>query len=211
MKMSLKSSIITTKNENTGHYRDAKTGPHSKDAKNAGGGILYTSRTFIIFLIPLIILGLGLWFVASLDVNSGDVQVAGALIRSTEVEMSVNDCYLTETDGTRKLVVEMEGKNTGFSNINLNPGKFQLVLAKSENPVQSQRIVYNPMRYTSTCEDAPASVSSIPPDAVRSVTLVFWGENLPRGDEWEDHLLSLEYLDPSTSLMVSKLINPSEE
>ncbi len=172
---------------------------------------MFTSRTFIIFLIPLIILGLGLWFVASLDTDSGNVQVAGALVGSTDVELSVNNCYLTEADGTRKLVVEMEGKNAGSLNVSLNPGKFQLVLGKSENPMHAKRVVYNPIRYTSVCEDAPASVSSIPPDAIRSVTLVFWGENLPRGDEWEDHLLSLEYYDPSTSLMVSKLINPSEE
>ena len=172
---------------------------------------MFTSRTFIIFLIPIIILGLGLWFMASLDVDSSNVQVAGALVGSAEVELSVNDCYLTEADGMRKLIVEMEGKNAGSSNVSLNPAKFQLVLGESENPVHAKRIVYNPMRYTSACEEAPASVSSIPPDAVRSVTLVFWGENLPRGDEWEDHLLSLEYYDPTTSLMMSKLINPSEE
>lgn len=172
---------------------------------------MFTSRTFVIFLIPLIILGLGLWFVASLDVDSSNVQVAGALIGSSQMELSVNECYLTEADGTRKLVVEMEGRNDGASDVHLNPGKFQLVLSKSENPANAQCIVYNPIRYSSACEAAPASASNIPPDAVRSVTLVFWGENLPSGDEWEDHLLSLEYYDPTTSMMVSKLINPSEE
>lgn len=143
--------------------------------------------------------------------DNSSVRVAGALIGTAEVEISVNDCYLTEANGTRKLVVEMEGRNVCTTNVNLNPSKFQLVLSDSENPTGSRRSVFNPMRYTSVCEDAPASLAAIPPDAVRSVTLVFWGESLPSGDEWEDFLLSLEYYDPTTPLMISKLLNPSEE
>ena len=172
---------------------------------------MFTSKTFIIFLIPLVIIGLAILYVTSLDTDSGDVRVAGALIGPEEFELYVNDCYLAETDGTRNLVVEMEGRNFSASEVSLNPGKFQLVLSMSENPTGTRTRVYNLMRYTSVCEDAPASESKIPPDAVRSVTLVFWGENLPRGDEWDDYFLSLEYYDPIGSLMASKLLNPTEE
>jgi hypothetical protein len=67
------------------------------------------------------------------------------------------------------------------------------------------------MSHTSTCEEAPDSVSRIPPNAVRSLTMAFYGETLPRGDEWDDYLLSLEYYDPAASIMLSRLLNPTEE
>ena len=174
---------------------------------------MITSRTFIIFLIPLIILGMFVWLVATVDIDRGDVRVAGALVGPAGVELSVNSSYLAEIDGVRKLFVEMEGRNTSSTNVNLNPKEFQLVLVGNEDPTGSatRQIVYNPMRYTSTCEQALASVSAIPPEAVRSITLVFWGETLPQGDEWGDYHLSLEYYDAKTHFMISKLISPSEE
>jgi hypothetical protein len=168
-------------------------------------------KLFYTFVIPIVLIGLLILFVATLDVESSDVRVAGALIGPEEFEMYVNDCYFAEIESTRQLFIEMEGRNFSASEVNLNPGKFQLVLSKSNNPAGTLTMVYNPMRYTSICEDAPASESMIPPDSVRSVTLVFYGETLPSGDEWDDYLLSLEYYDPSASLMMSKLINPSEE
>lgn len=173
---------------------------------------MFTSRTFIIFLIPLVIFGLFLWFAATLDIDSGDVRVGGALVGPVDMELSVTSSRLEENNGARKLIVEMEGKNSSAVNLDLNPKDFQLVLVSNENSAGSARqSIYNPMHYTSICEEAPASVSSIPPDAVRSMTLIFWGENLPRGDEWEDYHLSLEYYDTSNQIMISKLINPTEE
>ena len=174
---------------------------------------MFTSRTFIVFLIPIAILALFVWFATTLEVNRSDVQVAGALVSSVDVEVSVNSSRLTSESGTRKLIVEMDGRNESSKNVNLNPKNFQLVLMPNDNPTGTgvpQR-VYIPMRYTSTCEEAPASLSFIPSGAVRSVTLVFYGETLPSGDAWEDYHLSLEYYDPITPLMLSNLLNPTEE
>jgi hypothetical protein len=176
-------------------------------------GFLFSSKTLIAFLIPLALLGLLLWFIASMEVNRSDVRVAGALVGSAQMDFAVTSSYLSESNGARKLYVEMEGRNTSSTTVNLNPNEFQLVLASNENPngQAARNSIFNPMRYTSTCEQALASVSSIPPDAVRSITLVFWGENLPYGDEWEDYHLSLEYYDSTSQFMISKLINPTEE
>jgi hypothetical protein len=174
---------------------------------------LFTSRAFIIFLIPLVIFGLFLWFAATLDIDNSSVRVGGALISPEDMDLSVTSTRMEESNGARRLVVEMEGKNTSQVNLNLNPKSFQLVLASNEAPAGStgRQSVYNPMHYASTCEQAPNSASSIPPNAVRSMTLIFWGENLPRGDEWGDYHLSLEYYDASNQIMISRLINPTEE
>jgi len=180
--------------------------------QRAGGGILFTSKTFIIFLIPVAILGLFIWFVASTEINRGNVQVAGTLVSSADVEVSVNSSRITSEDGTRKLIVEMDSRNDSSTNVNLNPKNFQLILVPSENPTGgAQQRVFIPMRYASTCEEAPTSVSSIPVGAVRSVTLVFYGETLPSGDDWDGYHLSLEYYDPTTPLMLSNLLSPTEE
>ncbi len=174
---------------------------------------MLTRKMFFTFIIPIVLLGLFILYLAAADIDSGDVRVAGALLSPADVELSVNSSYLTSESGTRKLVVEMEGKNVGSVDVNLNPKNFQLVLASSRNPADSvaPRSVYNPVSHTSTCEEAPDSVSRIPPNAVRSLTVVFYGETLPSGDEWGGYLLSLEYYDPAASIMLSKLLNPTEE
>jgi len=174
---------------------------------------LFTSKTFIIFLIPLVILGMFIWFLATTDIDRDNVRVAGALVSNSDVELSVTSCSLIESEGARKLAVEMEGRNVGSVDVNLNPSNFKLVLAKSEiaGGLDSPHSIYNPMNYTSTCEMALDSVSRIPPGAVRSVRLVFWGETMPSGGEWDEHVLSLEYYDERATLMVSKLLKPSEE
>lgn len=174
---------------------------------------MFTSRTFIIFLIPIAIIGLFAWFATTLEVNRSDVQVAGALVSSVDVVVSVNSSRLVSESGTRKLIVEMDSRNDSPTSVNLNPKNFQLILIPNENPTGAGAAerVFIPMRYTSTCEEAPASISTIPVGAVRSVTLVFYGEALPSGDEWGDYHLSLEYYDPVTPLMLSNLISPTEE
>ncbi|MBN2028098.1 MAG: hypothetical protein JW854_15220 [Actinobacteria bacterium] len=174
---------------------------------------MLTSRTFIIFLIPVAILGLFIWFATTLEVDRSNVQVAGTLVSSIDVEVSVNSSRLTSESGTRKLIVEMDSQNDSSTCVNLNPNKFHLVLVPNENPTGSGAAeqVFIPMRYTSSCEEAPASLSAIPVGAVRSVTLVFYGEALPSGEEWDDYHLSLEYYDPSTPLMLSNLLSPTEE
>ena len=174
---------------------------------------MFTSKTFIIFLIPLALFGMFIWFVATTNIDRDDVRVGGALVSQADVELSVTSCSMIESEGARKLVVEMEGRNEGSVDINLNPKYFKLVLMNNEtlDGLAAPKSVFNPMRYTSTCEKALNSVSRIPPDAVRSVTLVFWGETMPSGDEWDEHLLSLEYYDEGAGLMVSRLLNPAEE
>ena len=174
---------------------------------------MFTSRTLIALIIPLVLIGLFFWFLATVDINRNDVRVAGALVGPVEMDLTVTSSYLDDSSGARKLYVEMEGRNNSPQNISLNPAEFQLVLASNEDPYGStgRHSVFNPMRYTSTCEQAPGSVSSVPPDAIRNVTLVFWGETLRSGEEWDDYYLSLEYYDIGTQLVVSKLIRPAEE
>jgi hypothetical protein len=161
-------------------------------------------------LIILIILGLGIWANASIDVDPSNVQVAGAVIGSTDVEFSVADFYMIEEESGRHLVVELEAKNDSGSDVDLDPNEFKLVLVKSENPTltDGSKSVLKPRRFTSTCEEAAASVSTIPPGSVRFISLTFYGGTLPQGDEWDDHYLSLEYYDPFTPIMLSKTLNP---
>jgi hypothetical protein len=172
-----------------------------------------TSKAFIIFLIPLIILGFGIWFMLSVEVDPGNVRVAGALVGNTDMELTVTSCSISQDTGSRKLVVELDGKNEGSYEANLNPKYFKLILADRQNltATPSKHSVFNPMQYSSICEDAPMSISRIPPDGVRSLTLVFWGETLPSGGEWDDFMLSLEYYDASAHIMLSKLLSPTEQ
>ncbi len=174
---------------------------------------MFTSRTFVVFLIPIIILGLAIWFVATADIDRGDVEVAGALVGRAEMELSVTSSYLAERGGARRLAVEIKCRNVGSYEAHMHPKNFKLVLAKSDDPAGSvsPRSVFNPMQYTSTSAETPNSVSLIRPGTSRSIALVFYGETMPRGDEWEDHLLSLEYYDEAAPLMLSKLLNPTEE
>lgn len=173
---------------------------------------MFTSRTFVYFLIPLVIVGLFLWWLATTEIDRNDVNVAGTLVSPVKVELSINSSYITDETGTRKFVVEMEGKNVCSVDAYLNPSKFQLLLIENVNPTASvsPKRVFNPMNYTTNCEEAPASLSHIPAGAIRSVTLVFYGETLPSGEGWDDFHLSLEYYDPATPLMLSTLLNPVE-
>jgi hypothetical protein len=161
-------------------------------------------------LIILIILGLGIWVNASIDADPSNVQVAGAVIGASEVDFVVSDCYMTEEESGRHLVVEFEAQNGGDSDVDLDPGEFKLVLVKSENPTLTagSKSIFKPRHYTSTCEEAAGSVSRIPPGSARSISLYYYGGNLPEGDEWNEHYLSLEYYDPFTPIMLSKTLNP---
>lgn len=174
---------------------------------------MFSSRLFLGLLIPLIILGFGIWFAASADIDPGSVRVAGALVSAADVELSVKNAYITEGEGVRKLVVELDARNVSGIAVNLNPGKFELVLSKRASSADSTlpRGIFQPMSYSSTCDQAPNSMTVTPPNAVRSLTLRFWGATLPRGDEWKDYYLSLEYYDPATPLMISKPVNPEEK
>ncbi len=193
--------------------KGCKNKPTLHGYKEREVGFLFTSRTFIIFLIPLVIVGMFLWFLATTEIDRSNVEVGGVLVSPVEVELSINSSRITHESGTRKLIVEMEGKNVCSVDAYLNPNNFQLLLVENVNPTASlpPRRVYNPMNYTTDCDEAPASLSRIPAGAVRSVTLVFYAETLPRGEDWDDFHLSLEYYDPTTPLMLSTLLNPAEE
>jgi hypothetical protein len=161
-------------------------------------------------VIILVILGLGMWVNASTDVNPSSVQVAGAVISSTEIDLVVASCYIEEEDSGKLLVVELEAKNTGGSQVDLNPYEFKLILVRSDTPTlpATTKSTFMPMHLTSTCEEAAASFCSIPPDSVRFISLHYYGGTLPQGDEWNDHYLSLEYYDPATPIILSKTLNP---
>lgn len=171
---------------------------------------MFSSRLLVGLLIILVILGFGLWFNATRDIDTSSVQVAGAVISSPEVDLSVANCYITEEESGRHLMVELEAKNGSSYDVELDPYEFQLILVRSENPTiaAGPKSVFKPRRFTSTCEEAAASLSRIPPDSVRSFSLCYYGGTLPQGDEWNEHYLSLEYYDPATPIMLSKTLNP---
>ena len=174
---------------------------------------MFSSRLFLGLLIPLIILGFGIWFAASADIDRGSVRVAGALVSAADVELSVKKACITEEEGVRKLVLEFDVRNICGIDVNLNPRNFQLLLIDKTRPASmtAQRGTFQPMHFTSVCDAAPNDIAKTPPNAVRSFTLRYWGATLPHGDEWKDYLLSLEYYDPATPLMISKPINPEEK
>lgn len=171
---------------------------------------MFSSRLLVGLLIILVILGFGLWVNATSDIDPSNVQVAGAVIGASEVDFIVGDCYLTEEETGRHLMVVLEAKNGGGSDVDLDPREFKLVLVKSETPTLTagSKSVFQPRRFTSTCEEAAASLTSIPPGAVRYISLYYYGGPLPQGDEWDEHYLSLEYYDPFTPIMLSKTLNP---
>lgn len=171
---------------------------------------MFSSRLLVGLLIIFVILGFGLWVNATADVDTGSVQVAGAVISSPDVDLSVANCYLTEEESGRHLVVEFEASNASDSDVELDPREFKLILVESENPTLTagSKSFLKPRRFTSTCEEAATSLSTIPPGSVRSISLSFYGGTLPQGDEWDDHYLSLEYYDPATPIMLSKTLNP---
>ena len=173
---------------------------------------MFSSRMLIALLIPVIILGLAAWLTATTGTYRSEVKVAGELVGKTNVNLTVKDCYLSDKQGTRTLTLALEARNVDEFDVSLNPLLFQLVLARNDDPLASapHKGIYQPLRFSSTCPEAPESVSRIPPSATRFIALTFWGENLPGGNEWGDYILSLEYYDPSNSVMLSKLINPSE-
>lgn len=173
---------------------------------------MFPSRLLIALIIPLVILGLGIWFTASTEINRYSVRVAGALVGQPDVELTIQECYLSEEGAGRVLTVSMEAHNRGDSDVGMDPRSFLLLLTQVEDPL-GNRIPprnFTPMRYQSSCDQAPNSLALIPADARRSYTLAFWANNLPRGEEWNYYYLSLEYYDPSSAILMSKLLNPEE-
>jgi hypothetical protein len=172
---------------------------------------LFSSRFFVGLLIPAIIIGFAIWFVATADLDRGNVKVAGALVGAPDVRFSVVECKMAESGGVRKVLVKVEALNRCPRVVDIHPREFHLILAERDNLASLERQrVFIPMQYRSVCPEAPLSAGGIPPSSTRTVDLVFWGETLPRGGEWSDYLLSLEYYDAGTPLMFSKILNPNE-
>ncbi len=172
---------------------------------------MFSSRFFVGLLIPIIIFGFALWFMLSTDLDRGDVRVAGALVGAPDVRFSVDDCTVMETGGTRKLSVKLEALNRSTRVVDLYPQGFHLVLVRKEDPAAlAHQRTFTPMQYRSVCPEAPLSASALPASSTRSVELVFWGGTMPRGGEWDDYVLSLEYYDAATPLMFSKVLSARE-
>ncbi len=173
---------------------------------------MFPSRFLMVFLIPLVILGLGVWFAVSSEVNRGSVRVAGALVGQAQVEITVKECFVAEERGFKTLTVALEARNRGESVLEIDPRLFHLVLGHVEDPIGERfpQSTYSPMRFQSFCEQVPSSPTLIPAGVVRSYTLTFWGRDLPSGEGWKDYYLSLEYYDPASSLAISKLLRPEE-
>jgi hypothetical protein len=171
---------------------------------------LFTSRLFIGLMIPLILLGLLIWFAVSIDVNRNSVKVAGAIIGAADVDVVVKKCFFTEDASPRKLVLELEARNNSGTVVRLSPLTFQVVLSRKENPTSptALEMSFRPMNYSSTCDAAPGSLSSIPSHALRSYSLTFWGDNMPRGEEWDKYFLHLEGNDEEAGFFLSKPLNP---
>jgi len=170
------------------------------------------SKLLVILLIPLVILSLGLWLFSVSEANRTRVEVAGALLGFADVEASVTECYLHVNEGARVLTVTLEARNRGEMEVSINPYLFQIVLAKrTELPeVSSLQTYFKPMRFTTLCPEAEQSISRIPPGATRTITFQFLAQNMPRGDDWDNYVLSLEYYDPDSEMALSKLLIPEE-
>ncbi len=175
--------------------------------------VMFSSRMFIALLIPLIILALGAWLSVVNEADRSDVKVAGALVGKADVEFNVRECRLEEKGGSRTLLIDLEVRNVGETEVNVNPLLFQVALSSNSDPLaaSSPNAVYQPMSFTSTCPEAPGSVSLVPASATRHISLSFWGQNLPRGREWDDYLASLDYYDPANTLILSTAIRPEEK
>lgn len=174
---------------------------------------MFSSRLFVGLIIPLVILGLGIWLFATADVNVGNVRVAGRLVSAPDIEFTVKECYVeTGRAGRRNLVVELEADNKSSRYVEIDPYEFQVILVPAEDPLTTStgNYTYPPLYAASCCKEVPGDMRTIPPGAVRRVTLRYWGENLPRGEDWKLYYLSLEYYDPDTPIILSKVINPEE-
>lgn len=173
---------------------------------------MFPSRLLVALIIPLVILGLGIWFTATTGTNRGSIRVAGALVGQPDVELSVRECYIQEKGGGRDLTAVVEARNRGSAALDMDPRLYRLVLSHVSDPLGEKypQFIYAPLRYSSFCAQAASSPTLIPAGAARSYTLIFWGQDLPAGEGWKDYYLSLEYYDPASSLMASKLLNPEE-
>lgn len=148
-------------------------------------------------------------------IDLGSVRVAGALVGQPDVELTVKDSHLHEEDGTRNFTVMIEAHNRGALEVNMDPRLFQMVLSHTADPLgetRPQNTYPHAFRFLLRpgAFQLPSSYSLIPPGATRYYTLHFWGRNLPSGEGWKEHYLSLEYYDPASSIMLSNLLNPAE-
>lgn len=170
------------------------------------------SKLLVILLIPLVILGLGTWLFSVAEVNRNRVEVAGAVLGFADVDFTVRECFVEEHNGARVLTVTVDARNRGQTEVSVNPYLFQLVLAKRGDILGSASLqtYFKPMRFNTSCPEAERSVSGIPPSATRTTTFQFMAQNMPRGKDWDQYVLSLEYYDPDSELALSKLLVPEE-
>lgn len=180
------------------------------DARQEEVGGVSAAKFFIVMLIPVIILAFGVWFSVSTDLERGSVQVAGAMLSPADISLTVTRCYVEEEGDGRRLVVELEARNGGGIDVNVHPPRFQLIMVHSENiaQVSDVRSIFQPIRFSSDCAEAPGDAARIPPGSVRRFSLRFWGGSLPSEEQRGEYFFSLEYYDAAEGIVLSKSLRP---
>jgi hypothetical protein len=167
---------------------------------------MFSTRLFVALLIPVILLGCCLYLVTT-GVNRNDVKVAGAVIGADSLDAEVKRCAITEDQGARRLVLQLDVFNGGENELVINPVEFQVVLSHKDRPLDSNgQMVFQPLSSSSYCDEAPGSQSIIPPNTNRSYTLNYWAQTFPQGAEWDDYYLTLECYSSQASLILSKML-----
>ncbi len=169
-------------------------------------------RIFVFLVIPVILLSFFFWFYAIARQELKEAQVAGEIVGSSNIKILINDCHMAYEGGSRVLVVGLTAENQMSFPLDLRPYDFHIYKVHKDDPTGRavNRMSFAPISYQSYSDSAPGSVSYLPPGAKRNITLRFWGENMPRGDEWNEYIFSLEYYDTVYSIFISLILNPRE-
>ncbi len=170
-------------------------------------------RIFVFLVIPIILLSFFFWFYAVARQELKEAQVAGEIVGSSNVKVLIDDCYISNEGGSRALVINLTAENQMSYPLDLRPYDFHVYKVRKEDPTgrARNRMAFAPISYQSYSDSAPGSVSYLPPNSKRNIVLRFWGDNMPRGEEWNDYIISLEYYDTSYSIFLSLILNPREE
>ncbi len=167
------------------------------------------SRIFLTLIFPFVLLVLGAWVFAAGKESLG-VRVAGEVVGRPSLKLEVISFEEVMAPDGKRFQVELNLRNTGDREAQVNPHGFQLVVSHSlygAAPSTSHQ-TYAPMNVNSFCEEAPGSSTRIPKGASRRIILTFWGDNVPAN--WKDlgYRFSIEYFDEESSTAFSRAINP---
>lgn len=168
------------------------------------------SKVFLLIVFPLVLVSLGAWLF-SVTRGSVGVKVAGEVLGTPNLKLEILSAQKLETPGGKRYQVELEVRNAGSVDAHVNPYRFQMVVSRgvSAGTTDHYTAFFTPLHAISRCDEAPDSVSLVPPGSRRRVSLLFWGEAIP--DDWEEggYSFSLEYYDEEGPVAFSRMFNPT--